>query len=103
MSTDEVSKIVGNGFTWTPNAQPINALSTIDKPIVIMITEMMGSPIIGRSTTTCSSTPKMNMTANVIGKPTQNGKPNLTIVAQQIQAPTNRNWPWAKFTIWVDL
>ena len=37
----------------------------MESPIVTMITEMIGSPISGRSTTICRSTPKIIMNTKV--------------------------------------
>ena len=60
-----------------------------------MITEMIGSPISGRSTTTCSTMPNTIMTIRVSGKPIQNGSWYSIRKYQQIQAPISRNSPWA--------
>ena len=71
--------------------------------MVTMITEMMGSPIIGLSTITCSSTPNTSMKASVTGKPTQNGSCQRVSSHQHTHAPISRNSPCAKLTICVDL
>ena len=63
----------GNGCRLTPNIHFISAANTIDSAMVTMITEMMGSPIIGRRITTWIRMPKMNMKTSVIGMPSQNG------------------------------
>ena len=46
-------------YTWynTPNIHFISAWKKIDSPMVTMITELIGSPIMGRSTTTWRMTP----------------------------------------------
>src|SRR5690606_4604113 len=93
----------GNGAVQTPNIHFIIAWKKIDRPIVTMITEMIGSPIIGLSTSICSNTPNAVMKASVSGKPSQNGTFMLVSSHQQVQAPISRNSPCAKFTICVDL
>src|SRR5690349_14987856 len=85
--TDSCSKIGGNGWANTPNIHFIRAWNTIDSPIVTMITAMIGSPISGRSTTTCSITPNSTMKASVIKKPQMNGSWYLVSSHQHTQAP----------------
>ena len=82
----------------TPKIHFIIAWKKIDSPIVTMITEMIGSPIIGFSTTTCSRMPKAIMKARVTRKASQNGSWKSASSHQQTQAPISRNSPWAKLT-----
>jgi hypothetical protein len=63
----------GNGCGLTPKIHFSDAWNTSDNAMVTMITEMIGSPIIGLSTTIWIAMPKMNMNSSVIGMPTQNG------------------------------
>ena len=63
----------GNGCGLTPKIHFSAAWNTVDSPIVTMITEMIGSPIIGRRITTWIAMPKTNMNTSVSGMPTQNG------------------------------
>src|SRR6476469_2232149 len=67
--TTWVWKIFGNGCRLTPKIHFINAENTVDNAIVTMITEMMGSPIIGRRITTWMAMPNRNMKTSVIGIP----------------------------------
>lgn len=71
--TDWVWKIGGKGWAKTPNSHLHRAWKKIDRPIVTMMTEMIGSPISGRSTTTWRAMPKTSMNAKVIPMPTRNG------------------------------
>ena len=98
MATELVAKIGGNGCTITPKIHFIIAWKKIDRPIVTMMTEMIGSPIIGRSATTCRMMPNAIMKAKVIGKPSQNGSLRSASSHQHTQAPISRNSPCAKFT-----
>jgi hypothetical protein len=68
-----------------------------------MITEITGSPIIGRSTTIWIRMPKATMKASVKRKPTKNGSWYLVRKNQQTQAPISTNSPWAKLTTWLAL
>ena len=68
-----------------------------------MITEMMGSPIIGRRIRTWIAMPKTNMNTSVIGMPIQNGTWYFASSAQHTQAPTSSNSPCAKLTTCVAL
>ena len=63
-------KTGGNGCRLMPKIHFSAAWNTVDSAIVTMITEMIGSPIIGRSITTCIATPKTNMKTSVTGMPT---------------------------------
>ena len=47
----------------------MSAENTVDSAIVTMITEMIGSPIIGRRITTWMAMPNRNMNTSVIGMP----------------------------------
>ena len=67
--------------------------------MVIMMMEMIGSPIMGRSTMTCSSTPKMSIKPRVSKNPQMKGISSRVKNHQHTQAPISRNSPWAKFTI----
>ena len=87
----------------TPKIHFISAANTVDSAIVTMITEMIGSPIIGRRITTWIAMPKMNMKTSVIGMPSQNGTWYWSSSAQHTQAPTSSSSPCAKFTTWVAL
>ena len=91
-------KIGGKGWAKTPKIHFISAWKKMDSPTVAMMTEITGSPIKGRSTTTCSTMPKMVMKARHIGKASQKGNCRWVISHQQAQAPTSRNSPCAKFT-----
>ena len=93
----------GNGAVQTPNIHFIIAWKKIDRPIVTMITEMIGSPIIGRRITSWIRMPNTNMKTSVIGMPSQNGTWNLVSSAQQIHAPTSSSSPCAKLTTCVAL
>ena len=93
----------GNGCGLTPKIHFSAAWNTVDSPIVTMITEMIGSPIIGRRITIWIAMPKTNMNTSVSGMPTQNGTWYLVSSAQHTQAPTSSNSPCAKFTTWVAL
>ena len=103
MLTVSVAKTGGNGCRLVPNIHFSAAWKTVESPIVTMITEMIGSPIIGRSTQTCSATPKTSMNTSVIGMPSQNGSWYLVSSHQQHHAPISRNSPCAKFTTCVAL
>ena len=63
----------GNGCGLTPKIHFSAAWNTVDSPMVTMITEMIGSPIIGRRITIWIAMPKTNMNTSVIGMPIQNG------------------------------
>ena len=71
--------------------------------MVTMITEMIGSPIIGRRITIWIAMPKTNMKTSVSGIPSQNGTSYLVSSAQHTHAPISSNSPCAKFTTWVAL
>ena len=75
----------------------------MERPIVTMMTEMIGSPIIGRRTTTWIAMPNTNMKTSVIGMPIQNGTWYLVSSDQHTQAPTSSNSPCAKLTTCVAL
>ena len=94
-----LAKIGGKGLAKTPNIHFIAAWKTMERPIVTMMTEMIGSPIIGLSTTICRMTPKASMKTSVIGKPIQKGSCQLVSSHQQVQAPISRNSPCAKLTM----
>ena len=66
--------------------------------MVTMITEMIGSPIIGRRITIWIAIPNTNMKMSVSGMPIQNGTSYLASSAQHTQAPISNNSPCAKFT-----
>ena len=66
-------KIFGNGWRLTPNIHFISAENTVDSAMVTMMTEMIGSPIIGRRMMSWIRMPKINMKTSVIGMPIQNG------------------------------
>ncbi len=68
-----------------------------------MITEMIGSPIIGRRITIWIAMPKTNMNTSVSGMPSQNGTWNLLSMTQHTQAPISSNSPCAKLTTCVAL
>ncbi len=68
-----------------------------------MMTEMIGSPIIGRRITIWIAMPKTNMNTSVSGMPIQNGTWNLVNSAQHTQAPIKSNSPCAKLTTCVAL
>ncbi len=68
-----------------------------------MITEMIGSPIIGRRITIWIAMPNTNMKTSVIGMPIQNGTSYLASSAQHTHAPISSNSPCAKLTTWVAL
>ena len=68
-----------------------------------MMTEMMGSPIIGRRIRIWIAMPKMNMNTSVIGMPSQNGTWYFASSAQHTQAPISSSSPCAKFTTCVAL
>ena len=68
-----------------------------------MITEMIGSPIIGRRITIWIAMPNTNMKTSVSGMPTQNGAWYLVSNAQHTQAPIKSSSPWAKLTTCVAL
>ncbi len=68
-----------------------------------MITEMMGSPIIGRRIRTWIAMPNTNMNTSVIGMPIQNGTWYFASKVQHTQAPTSSNSPCAKLTTCVAL
>src|SRR5215475_11894831 len=93
----------GKGWGLTPNIHFSAAWNTVDTPIVTMMTEIMGSPIIGRRKMTWMAMPKMNMNTSVIGMPIQNGTSYLASSAQHTQAPTSNNSPCAKLTTCVAL
>ena len=69
MLTFWVWKMRGNGCRLTPNIHFISAENTVDSAIVTMITEMIGSPIIGRRMTIWIAMPNRNMKTSVIGMP----------------------------------
>jgi len=71
--------------------------------MVTMITEMIGSPIIGLRIATCTAMPKKNMKTSVSGIPNQNGTWNFVSNAQDTQAPIRSSSPCAKLTTWVAL
>ena len=96
-------KTRGNGCGLTPKIHFSAAANTVESPIVTMITEMIGSPIIGRRITTWIAMPNANMKTSVSGMPIQNGTPYLVSSAQHTQAPTSSNSPCAKLTTWVAL
>src|SRR5215469_1189518 len=98
MAMDLLVNTSGNGCGLTPKIHFSAAWNTVDSPIVTMITEMIGSPIIGLRITTWIAIPKTNMNTSVSGMPSQNGSWNLTSSAQQIQAPTSSSSPCAKLT-----
>ena len=60
-------KIGGNGCGLTPKIHFIAACNTVDSAMVTMITEMIGSPIIGRRNTIWIRIPNANMKIMVIG------------------------------------
>ena len=93
----------GNGCGLTPKIHFSAAWNTVDSPIVTMMTEMIGSPIIGRRITTWIAMPNTNMNTSVSGMPIQNGTWYLVSSAQHTQAPTSSNSPCAKLTTWVAL
>jgi hypothetical protein len=68
-----VWKICGNGCRLTPKIHFIRACNTVDRPMVTIMTEMIGSPIIGRRITIWIAMPSTNMKTSVIGMPSQNG------------------------------
>ena len=82
----------------TPKIHFISAWKKMPRPIVAMMTLITGSPINGRSTTTCKTRPKAVMKARVNRKPSQNGNCQSVSSHQHTQAPTSRNSPCAKFT-----
>ena len=53
----------------TPKIHFSAAWNTVDSAIVTMMTEMIGSPIIGRRIKIWIAMPKMNMNTSVIGMP----------------------------------
>ena len=61
----------------TPNIHFSAAWNTVESPIVTMMTEMIGSPIIGRRITIWIAMPNTNMKTSVSGMPSQNGTWNL--------------------------
>ena len=71
--------------------------------MVTMITEMIGSPIIGRRITIWIAMPNTNMKTSVSGMPIQNGTSYLASSSQHTHAPINSNSPCAKLTTWVAL
>ncbi len=93
----------GNGCGLTPKIHFSAAWNTVDRPIVTMMTEMIGSPIIGRRIRIWIAMPNTNMNTSVIGMPSQNGTWYLASSAQHTQAPIRSNSPCAKFTTWVAL
>ena len=68
-----------------------------------MMTEMIGSPIIGRRITIWIAMPKTNMKTSVKGMPSQNGTWNLLSSTRQTQAPIRSSSPCAKLTTCVAL
>src|SRR3954452_4476150 len=101
--TDWLVNTRGNGCGLTPNIHFSEAWNTSDSAMVTMMTEMIGSPIIGLSTTIWIAMPKTNMNTSVSGMPIQNGTWYLVSSAQHTQAPISSNSPCAKFTTWVAL
>ncbi|MBA7665049.1 hypothetical protein ES703_73115 [subsurface metagenome] len=101
--TDWLWNTRGNGCGLTPKIHFSAAWNTVERPIVTMITAMMGSPIIGRRMKTCIAMPRMNMNTSVIGMPIQNGTSYFASSAQHTQAPTSSSSPCAKLTTCVAL
>ena len=93
----------GKGCGLTPKIHFSTAWNTVESPIVTMMTEMIGSPIIGRRMTTWIAMPNTNMKTSVSGMPSQNGTWNLVSSAQHTQAPISSNSPCAKLTTCVAL
>ena len=58
-----------------------------------MMTEMIGSPIMGRRITIWIAMPNTNMKTSVSGIPIQNGTSYLVSSAQHTQAPTSSSSP----------
>jgi len=103
MVTTELVKTSGNRSALLPNTQFISACMKIEMPMVAMMTEITGSPIRGRSTTTWMTRPKMVMNTRLNTKAAAKGRPISDTSHRQAQAPSTTNSPWAKFTTWVDL
>ena len=103
MLTDWVENTCGNGCVKTPNIHLSSAWKKIDSPIVTITIEITGSPIRGRSTTTCTSTPSRLMNTRQVGKAIQNGRLSEVTSHQHAQAPISTNSPCAKLTTWLAL
>ena len=85
-----------------PQAPSTIARSTLERPSVTMITEMIGSPIIGRRISRSIARPRMIEKTIVSATAHGHGACACTI-AQKTYAPRSRNSPWAKFSTPLDL
>ncbi|MNC86163.1 hypothetical protein D3C83_18010 [compost metagenome] len=70
--------------------------STVARPIVAMITAMIGRPMSGRSTTRSRPKPKATMPSIATATPSQNGAPASTSMPATMNPASMTNSPCAK-------
>jgi hypothetical protein len=73
-----------------------SAPSTCARPIVTMITEIVGSPTSGRRIRRSTSSPSTIATPIAPATASAQCRPASTVSAQTTYAPIRRNCPWAK-------
>ncbi len=92
----------GIGRVSVPQIPCTMARSTLERPSVTMITEMIGSPISGRSTSRSSTMPRIAEKPKVSSSAAKVGACALEM-ARKTYAPSSRNSPCAKFRMPLDL
>ena len=75
----------------------------LERPSVTMMTEMIGSPIIGRRTSRSMARPSSTEKTTVRASAQGSGTCTFSTIAQKTYAPRSRNSPWAKFRMPLDL
>ena len=81
----------------------VSPLRMLARPMVTMITAMMGSPISGRNTTLSTMIPKKLAKARVTRKATENGADTWVMTLKQMKAPNVMNSPVARLRMLVAL